>query len=141
MNLGPSKSDPASRRPFQAGRALGPQGSAGQIVAEEVEWLIDTGADIAALWDSIGSQFDGANPIAATASPTTGSAAIQVVEGIETEFEKEDGAGQAAKVRAGGRIAVKSDDRGHNILGAEQLANAGALVAWDPSARLGRLHS
>ena len=137
MNLGPSKSDPASRRPFQAGRALGPQGAS--IVAEDVEWLVDTGADIAALWDSVGSQFPDAKPIAATASPTTGSETMQVFEGIVAEFETEDRVGAAAKVRADGRVAVKLDDSGHNILGAEQLANAGARVAWDPGARRGRL--
>jgi hypothetical protein len=139
VNLGQSGRDPGTRRPFQDGRVLGQQN--GAPAATNVEWLVDTGADIVALWDSVGSLFDVVQSIGASASPTTGGGGIQVVTGIQAEFNVEDATGNATTASASGYVGIKSNNAGNNVLGVEQLADAGATVEWDPKLRTGSLRS
>jgi hypothetical protein len=137
MNLGPPSTGGLTRRPFQSGQARGYLRGAPNSVT--VEWLVDTGADIATVWDSVGSQFDRTRSIGFSAKPTTGGGGIQVVDGIEVEFSVEDAAGNPTTLVVGGMVAVKSNDATNNLLGMEQLAAAGASVEWDPSGRAGTL--
>ena len=137
MSLGPGSSDPTTHRPFQAGRVLGDEN--GVRVAENVEWLVDTGADIVAVWDRVGSRFDAVQAVGATASPTTGGGGMQVVTGIDAEFLVEDASGKMITRQVSGFVAVKSNNAASNVLGVAQLATAGARVEWDPSARSGSL--
>ena len=55
MNLTAS-STKSSRRPYQAGRALGQ--NSGSPTSTTVDWLIDTGADYATVWRRVGNRFD-----------------------------------------------------------------------------------
>jgi hypothetical protein len=136
LNLGPANAGSASRRPYQMGAAVGTRGGQPESVA--LEWLVDTGADISVLRKSVGSRFD-VMPFAATASPTTGGGGIQVVIGIEAEFEVESSVSGSQTVRAGGPIGIKSNDAASNLLGIEQLVGVGATVAWDPANRSGSI--
>jgi hypothetical protein len=139
VNLGPSGRDPGNRRPFQAGRVLGDQ--QGVSTATTVEWLVDTGADIVTLWDSVGSPYDVVHSVGASASPTTGGGGIQVVTGIDAEFDVEDATGNSKTVTVAGFVGIKSNNAGHNLLGVEQLTGAGATVEWDPTLRQGSIRS
>ena len=104
-----------------------------------MDWLIDTGADYATVWHSVGNSFDVVNTIGVSASPTTGGGGIQVVTGITTEFQVEDSHGASQTKQSSKYVAIKSNDAKSNILGMEQLADVGASVTWDPSARQGTL--
>ena len=118
------------------GAAVGTRGGLPEAVA--LEWLVDTGADISVLRKSVGSRFD-VLPFAATASPTTGGGGIQVVTGIEAEFEVHSARSGPQTVRVGGPLGIKSNDAAGNLLGIEQLVGAGATVAWNPATRSGIL--
>jgi hypothetical protein len=136
MNLTAS-SGKSSRRPHQTGRALGRK--SGLPTAIQVDWLIDTGADYVTVQHSVGNSFDTVNAIGVTASPTTGGGGMQVVTGITTEFEVEDGSGVSHTKQSSKYVAIKSNNAKSNILGMEQLADAGASVRWDPSNKQGAL--
>jgi hypothetical protein len=66
---------------------------------------------------------------------------MQVVTGLDAEFTVEDAWGNSNTVQASGYAGVKSNNAGSNLLGVEPLAQVGATVEWDPSARAGRLRT
>jgi len=83
MSLGPPQRKPGELRPHVAGCVRGTQ--RGQPAVVQVEWLVDWGSDVAAVWQSVSKNFDRMR-IAASASPTTGQGAIGVYIGLEIEF-------------------------------------------------------
>jgi hypothetical protein len=122
--------------PNQQGKARGAK--SGASVVQNVEWLVDTGADISAVWNSIGAVFH-VTSIGATASGTTGGGGIQIVTGIIAEFEAEDASGNVHPVQGGPHMGIKSGNTGSNILGMDSLDAAGARVSWDPRSGAGLL--
>jgi hypothetical protein len=136
MSIGPPAGTTSSICPYQQGKARGRR--FGLHVARDVEWLIDTGADISAVWNSIGAAFD-VKSIGATASGTTGGGGIQIVTGIVAEFQAEDSSGRAHTVSGGRHMGIKSGDTGSNIFGMDSMAAAGATVSWDPNGGAGLL--
>lgn len=137
MNLSPPAGAPSSERPFQRGRLLGRK--SGVHVARDVEWLVDTGAEISTIRSALGSAFD-VNPTALSASPTTGGGGIQVVTGLTVEFEVEDVLGNAHIVQATKYTGIKKTNGGSDALGMAHVAEVGAMVSWDPTAANGSLH-
>jgi hypothetical protein len=138
MTLGPPKNAPASKRPHQWGEAAGSKG--GRPVTVSVEWLFDTGADVAVVQKRVGDCFD-TTPTGASASPTVGSGGILMVQGIMVSFETEDAMGQSSTVSSSNDLGVKNDNAGSNLIGVDQLADVGAKIWWDPSAQSGGLTS
>jgi hypothetical protein len=136
VNLGPPSGAASSARPFQHGRVLGDKN--GFPVARGVEWLVDTGAEISTVRNSVGSAFD-IQSVGLSASPTTGGGGIQVVTGMTAEFEVEHADGLARLVQAVKYMGIKSNDAGSDLLGAVHLAEVGASVQWDPAAGQGSL--
>lgn len=141
MTLGPPTSASPTvveQRPFQRGRIIGKRG--GADFAVEVDWLIDTGAEISTVWDSVGAAFDTQVAVGVTASPTTGGGGIQVVTGLTAEFTGFEGAfASARQLQARGLFGIKDTDASDNLLGMEQIALAGATIVWDPERRRGWL--
>jgi hypothetical protein len=111
----------------------------------EVEWLVDTGADVGVVQKQVGDLFDTVVVTALSASPTTGSTGIAMVTGIAAQFDLElpDDLLGSQKVSTpfitSTPVGIKSDNRGSNLIGEDQLAEASACVFWDPNMRLGRL--
>lgn len=135
---GPSTlSTQVNRRPFQAGRLLGTK--YGAPVQAEIDWLVDTGAEIATVRQSLGTQFD-TSSTGLTASPTTGGGGLQVVTGLTAEFTVEDAAQRAQRVvQSTTHVAIKSTNACRDLLGMEQVADVDADVRWDPLAGTGDL--
>jgi hypothetical protein len=103
-----------------------------------VEYVIDTGADIATLRATAGSNFD-IKSAGFSASPTTGGGGIQVVTGITIHFTVEDCSGSTHQVSSSRYVGVKSTNGGSDLLGMTQIADVGAEVRWDPAAKSGYL--
>lgn len=137
MSLGASSFAADSICPFQNGKVVGSKG--GSHVERNVEWLVDSGAEIATIWNSVGAAFDASRAVGVTASPTTGGGGIQVVIGPVVQFSARDGTGNMRVLRAAGYIGIKSADTLNNLLGMQQLAQAGARLEWDPSKRTGQI--
>lgn len=110
----------------------------GAPVRVPVEWMIDTGADIAVVRQRIGRQFT-LSPLAASASPTTGGGGILVMQGLQIEFFAEDPSGAQVPVTAAGPVGVKSNDAGSDIIGMEDLAAQQVSVQWDAARQTGAL--
>ena len=134
--LGTPSGSPASRRPHAVGEAEGIL--AGTPVVYTVEWLVDTGAEVAVVQDRVGQCFD-LSPTGATATGTTGGRAILMTRGMTVHVPTEDAMG-GLSVRGSSRdVGVKSDNTGSNLVGVDQLADCGVTVEWDPLQRSGRL--
>jgi hypothetical protein len=136
MTLGQSSSGSRPNCPFQQGAASGTK--SGASVRINVEYLIDTGADIATVRAATGSQFD-VNTTAFSASPTTGGGGMQVVTGINTLFTVEDSSGNTLQASSSRYVAIKSANTGSDILGMAQIADVQAEVQWDPTKKSGSL--
>jgi len=135
-NLHASSSIPADLRPHQFGRAKGTK--FGWPVDESKEWLIDTGASIAVITKDNADKFD-LSVVAGSASGTTGGGGILIKRGLTTEFEVFDYAGSAVKKQCSLDMGVKPNNLGAEILGMDQLNDAGARVYWDPVNKTGKL--
>jgi hypothetical protein len=108
------------------------------IAARDVEWVIDTGADITVVRNSVCSGFD-VTPRALSASSTTGGRDIQVVTGLVAEFDVEDISKNQRRIRADGYIGIKPNDANSDLLGMKQLADADVTVSWNPAIQKGSL--
>lgn len=135
-NLFPPSGNPSDPRPHQHGKARGLK--YGLPVAEDKEWMIDTGAQISVITKSNGDKFD-LTAVAGSASGTTGGAGILIRSGLTMEFQIFDIAGSAKTVTCKLNVGVKRNDKGSEILGMDQIAHVGAIVEWDPKALKGRL--
>lgn len=111
-------------RPHQSGKVVGPRRHDGIPSYVPIDWVVDTGAEITAVHRSIGRLFR-YKSTGASASPTTGGRGIQIVQGISAEFSVTDPAGICTQILSPGRVGVKSNNSGSNILGMEQVANVG----------------
>lgn len=136
MPLGPPSGTPGSQRPHVVGEASGTR--SGSPVTVGVEWLVDSGADVAVVQKQVGDCFD-LTATGASASPTTGSRAILMNQGMTVGFDADDRMGGVTAVASGRDVGVKSDNRGTNLIGVDQLADVGATLEWDAAARYGRL--
>ena len=134
MNLGPPSNAPGNRRPFQHGRARGHK--SGIPVTIDVEWLIDSGADLGCIRQGVASQFT-LTPTAVTAAPTAGGAML-VCSGLSVELTVESYPGIQRKVWVTTDVAVKPDT-GRNIVGVDQVHAAEATISWDPATQSGAL--
>lgn len=123
--------------PWHSGEASGTT-PAGAPLSLPIEWLVDTGAEICALQHKLGAQFS-YSTLALKATGTTGGPAISVVRGIDVRFTVEDATGNSRLVQTSGRVAVKSNDAGSNLLGMEQIKSVSAEVRWDPTSGTGSL--
>jgi hypothetical protein len=136
MALGPPKNAPTSLRPHQWGEASGTE--RGQPVTVDVQWLFDTGADVAVVQKRVGDCFD-TQPTGASASPTVGSGGILMVRGITVAFDAEDASGYSSTVTNSKDVGIKDDNSGSNLIGVDHLADAGVTIEWNPMLRSGRL--
>ena len=136
MTLLPPSGGPSNRRPHQLGRLHGTRktGAAGSVV---VEWLIDSGSDVAVVQARVGAVFD-TKVTGATASPTTGGAGILMVRGLEVEIQVDSGSG-TYPVRVNTDVGIKSSDAGSNIVGVAELQAAGATLVWASRLQAGTL--
>jgi len=100
--------------------------------------MVDTGAQISCITKSNGDKFD-LTPVGGTASGTAGGGGILVKSGLEMQFEVLDPHGAPTTVTCNLDVGVKSNNKGSEILGIDQIAHVGALVEWHPKARTGRL--
>jgi hypothetical protein len=137
MKLTPPAGKPAGQRPCQPGRVLGPKAGVAHQVA--LEWLVDTGAEISAVHQSVGNQFTFTRVVGASASPTTGGGGILVYAGATVEFSARDATGASCVMHATNDIGVKSNNSGSNLLGMDQLASCGVAIDWDPRNGVGEL--
>lgn len=135
-NLGPRSGSSSDRRPHQSGKASGLKN--GLPHSEKKEWMVDTGAQISVITKSNGDKFD-LNPVGGSASGTMGGGGILIKSGLEMEFEVFDPRGYARTVTCNLDVGVKPNNKGSEILGMDQIADVGAIVEWDPTARTGRL--
>ena len=132
MTLGPAQSGVKPDCPFQQGSAHGTKNSI--PVQQAIEWLIDTGAEIAVVRANVGSQFDVVSA-GFSASPTTGGGGIQVVTGVDVCFTVEDPSGAAHQVVSSRYVGIKSQNAGSNLIGMAQIADVQAEVRWDPGTK------
>jgi len=135
-NLFAASTNPADLRPHQFGGAKGTK--FGWPVDESKEWLIDTGASIAVITKDNADKFD-LIVVAGSASGTTGGGGILIKRGLTTEFEVFDSGGSAVKKQCTLDVGVKPNNLGAEILGMDQLNDAGASVDWDPVNKTGKL--
>ncbi|MGQ0682030.1 hypothetical protein [Bradyrhizobium sp.] len=135
-NLGPPSWNTAERRPHQSGQAKGMKH--GNPVAVNVEWMVDTGAELSVVTNSVESNFD-LTPVGGSASGTTGGGGIIIKSGMEVEFEVFDPSGNKVSITSNLDVGVKPNNAGSEILGVDQIDHAGAIIEWDPGTLAGRL--
>lgn len=135
-NLGPPAKKSANERPYQLGKAKGKK--AGAVVEVDVEWLIDTGADISTIRKSTADKFD-LTATAGSASGTTGGGGMLIKSGLTMKFRILDQNDKDQQVECSLDVAVKHNDAGSDILGMDQIAEVEAEIQWDPKGKAGRL--
>jgi hypothetical protein len=118
---------------------LGARRTDGIRSSVDVEWLVDTGADLTTVRRGIGRLFRYRRVVAASASPTTGGKGILVVTGLETEFSAVDAFGATSTLVSTQHVGVKSNNAGSDLLGMIQLADQSAMVMWSPHTKKGEL--
>ena len=104
-----------------------------------IEWMVTTGAQISVVSGGYRRPFD-LKPIGGSASGTTGGGGILIKSGLTTIFQVFDKQGQPSQVACTLDVGVKPNNGGaEEIVGMDQVADAGAQVEWDPTAVTGRL--
>jgi hypothetical protein len=139
MTIGHPRQAPDNQRPHQWGLAKGLD-EVGDIIEADVEWLVDTGADVGVMQQQVGELFQSTTIEGLSASPTIGEGAIEMVTGIEVGIEVEDPGGATETRWTTRPVGIKSTNEGSNIVGMDQLAEVDAAVEWDPLRQQGRLH-
>jgi hypothetical protein len=135
-NLGQFSGNASDPRPHQDGKIEGTK--SGSPVTVNVEWLVDTGAEVCAISNSNANQFDLVSA-AGSASATTGGGGIVMMSGVSTVFEMFDANNNPQQVKCSHKIGVKPNNQGSEILGMDRIAYVSAVVEWDPTSRKGRL--
>jgi hypothetical protein len=135
-NLGRFSGNASDPRPHQDGKIEGTKH--GSSVTIDVEWLVDTGAEVSAITNSNANQFDLVS-VAGSASATTGGGGIVMMSGVSTVFEMLDVHSNPQQVKCSLKIGVKPNNHGSEILGMDRAAYVSAVVEWDPTSRKGRL--
>jgi len=138
-NLAPSlvNVNANDRRPFQSNGTIDGYKNS-QFVQIGLEWLVDTGACVAAITKIKGDSFD-LTPTGASANATTGGAGIIMKSGLTTYFRVKDTAGIDQIKSCQFPVGVKQTNHGSEILGMDQIADVQAKVSWDPSTRDGNI--
>ena len=103
-----------------------------------VEWLVDTGAEVSAITNHNANQFDLVS-VAGSVSATTGGGGIVIMSGVSTVFEMFDVLSNPQQMKCSRKIGVKPNNYGSEILGMDRVAHVSAVVEWDPTSRKGRL--
>jgi len=112
----------------------------GGPVAVDVWWLVDTGADLATVRNSVARGLLYRKVRGASASPTTGGGGILVVYGLDVEFRVVDRSRHRERVVVSStQVGVKSNDAGSDVLGMRQLADQSATVEWSPRTGKGQI--
>lgn len=126
----------SNRRPHQLGRVHGTRtnGTPGSC---RVEWLIDSGADVAVVQKQVGALFT-TKATGATASPTSGGPGILMVTGLDIEMEIVS-ANYSYPRRVRTDVGIKSSNDGSNIVGVAELDVAAVTLIWSAAQRAGAL--
>lgn len=136
MTLGPPTSKPGRRTPFQIGRARGVD-RAGSPREVDIEWLIDSGADVPVIQDRVAKTFT-LKATGGTASPTVGAVTMLMYEGLEVEATVDQG-GYLVPRAAPVDVGVKPNDQGSNLLGVAALHAMHATIVWSARRQAGVL--
>jgi hypothetical protein len=139
-NLGPSSTRPDSPSPYQRGAAQQFDRD-GDLVNEQKEWLIDTGAEVSAISEDNADKFD-LEPTGATAGGAEGGGGLVISQGPEgrpftMHFQIVDKNGRPKNVSCDLPIAIIPEGE---ILGMDQLAQVHAQVDWCADTKTGRLY-
>jgi hypothetical protein len=132
-NLGPPDNNPASRRPFQKGKARGVKN--GASVEVEKEWMVDSGAECSAITIENAARFD-LTALGGTATSPAAGGPMTAASGLTMVFSLEQADGTSREVTCNYNILVGLR---LDILGNDQLGGANVEVDWDPSTRVGVL--
>jgi hypothetical protein len=136
-NLATPAGNSSDKRPHQQGKACG-KSKFFMPYCVSIEWLVDTGAEIACITQATANNFRLKNA-AGSASATTGGGGILIKSGLSTEFEVIDKSGNGMKVRCNLSVGVKPNNAGSEILGMDQIEHAKAVVEWEPKSGTGRI--
>lgn len=136
-NLASPKGKPSDKRPHQQGKASG-KNRFFMPHSVSIEWLVDTGAEIACIKQATANNFRLKNT-GGSASATTGGGGILIKSGLTTEFEVIDQSGKPKKVQCNLDVGVKPNNAGSEILGMDQIEDAKAAVEWEPKSGTGRI--
>ena len=109
-------------RPFTDGCVDGPSAVFGGH-SVSVDWLVDSGAGIAAIRDSVGANFSWKVKVGVTAGP---QGAWSVTEDLEISFDDDNG---QCRMPTQTRIALKPDDADADLISARELAHFGLSLA------------
>lgn len=133
LHVGPSPPPDEGKRPHQVGAVKGEGADGSGPHRVRVGWVVDTGAEVAVVLHRVAAAFK-YNPTGASAAPTSGDAAIMMVDGLVVEFDA-----SGATLDVPGHVGVKSDNVGSNLLGMDKLEFVGASVCWSPSSGTGEI--
>jgi len=136
-NLSTPAGNSSDKRPHQAGLAIGTN-TWFLTSSVSIEWMVDTGAEIACITQATANNFRLKNT-GGSAAATTGGGGILIKSGLTTEFEVIDSSGNCTKVQCTLDVGVKPNNAGSEILGMDQIENAKAIVEWEPKSGKGRL--
>lgn len=136
MPLSAASGAPTNRRPHQLGRVYGTRTN-GTTASARVEWLIDSGSDVAVVQQQVGALF-ATKATGATASPTSGGPGILMVTGLDVEVEVESNQ-HSYRRRVQTDVGIKSSNHGSNIIGVAELNAARATLVWSAGQRAGAL--
>jgi hypothetical protein len=137
-NLSTRVGHPSDKRPHQMGRAIGNARWSMSSSSVSIEWMVDTGAEIACITQATANRFRLKN-VGASASATTGGGGILIKSGLTTEFEVIDNFGARKKVQCSLDVGVKPNNAGSEILGMDQIENVKAVIEWEPRSGKGRI--
>jgi hypothetical protein len=136
-NLSTPTGNSSDKRPHQTGMAIGAN-KWFQTSSVSIEWMIDTGAEIACITQAKANNFRLKNT-GGSASATTGGGGILIKSGLTTEFEVIDKFGNRKTVQCSLDVGVKPNNAGSEILGMDQIENANGVVEWEPKSGKGRI--
>jgi hypothetical protein len=136
-NLSTPLGNSSDKRPHQTGKAIGTN-KWFVTSSISIEWLVDTGAEIACITSATANNFRLKNT-GGSASATTGGGGILIKSGLTTEFEVIDKSGTRKNVQCSLDVGVKPNNAGSEILGMDQIENVNAIVEWEPKSGKGRI--
>ncbi len=139
-NLGPNGTNPHDPRPYQKG--AGQQFDAdGNLVNEQKEWLIDTGAEVSAISEENAERFDLPNIVGWAGGAVDDGGGMPIVRGPEDRpfkmwFQRVGRNGLPQNVGCSLPVAIAAFD----IIGMDQLSDQNCAIDWDPKTRTGRIY-
>jgi len=117
-------------RPIARGELIGVHGGMSQVVT--VDWVVDTGAEITVVRQSVMVQLAWEMDAAGVVGHgTTGDDPIAIGHGPDLVLD--------GRFRPYPWLGVKEDDEGGDLLGVDTLARLGLTVVWDAASGSGWL--